>query len=131
MLNGFEFVAIANSPVSFGSRRTLVLFIASILFRPGVFSFSSFLLLLEVSTSLHVLSINTPLTTIYLFSMKSNFGFLALLTISEQALGRELWLERDGRAIYLHSGRFRQGQPPAIQKNWDACPSAVCNFVAP
>lgn len=62
--------------------------------------------------------------------MKSNFGFLALLTISEQVLGRELWLERDGRAIYLHSGRFRQGQPPAIQKIWDACPSAVCGTLA-
>ena len=65
--------------------------------------------------------------------MKSNFNFLALLTLSttlEQVLGRESWFERDGKVVYLHPRRFGQEQPPAIQKIRDACPSAVCGTLA-
>ena len=58
LLNGLEFVATANSPISFGSRRTLALFIASTLFRPGVFSFFCFcfksLLLCTFFPSIHL-----------------------------------------------------------------------------
>lgn len=65
--------------------------------------------------------------------MKLVSGFLALLAFSvtpEQVLGRETWLERDGRVVYLYPRRFGQEQPPAIQKIRDACPSAVCGTLA-
>lgn len=65
--------------------------------------------------------------------MKSNFGFLVLLvlsTTSEEVLGREAWLERDGKAVRLHPRRFGQEHPPAIQKIDRACPPAVCGTLA-
>lgn len=65
--------------------------------------------------------------------MKLNSGFLVLLAFSatpKQVLGREPWLERDGRVVYLYPRRFGQEQPPALQKIRDACPSAVCGTLA-
>ncbi|KAF9474235.1 hypothetical protein BDN70DRAFT_885017 [Pholiota conissans] len=65
--------------------------------------------------------------------MKSNLRFLALsalLITSEQVLGREQWLERDGRAVYLYPRRFGQEQPAVLTKIRNACPGAVCGTLA-
>lgn len=65
--------------------------------------------------------------------MKLDSGFLALLALSatlKQVLGRELWLERDGKVVYLYPRRFGQDHPLALQKIRDACPSAVCGTLA-
>jgi hypothetical protein len=65
--------------------------------------------------------------------MKLDFNFLALVTLSttlEQVSGRESWLERDGKVVYLHPRRFGQEHPPAIQKIRDACPGGVCGTLA-
>ncbi|KAF8149906.1 hypothetical protein B0H34DRAFT_166975 [Crassisporium funariophilum] len=64
---------------------------------------------------------------------KSDFAFLTfvvLATMSEQVLGREAWLERDGRAVYLYPRRFGQEQPAVLQKIRNACPGAVCGNLA-
>lgn len=64
---------------------------------------------------------------------KTNLGFLflaALALSSESAFGREQWLERDGRAVYLYPRRFGQEQPKVLQKIRDACPGAVCGTLA-
>lgn len=64
---------------------------------------------------------------------KSNFGLLALsalLIASEHALGRERWLERDGRPVHLNPRRFGQEQSPSLQKIRDACGGAVCGTLA-
>lgn len=65
--------------------------------------------------------------------MRLDPGFLALLALSatlEQVFGRESWLEKDGKVVYLYPRRFGQEQPPAIQKIRDACSSAVCGTLA-
>lgn len=64
------------------------------------------------------------------FNLLTLVSLLTLSTTLEQVLGRESWLERDGKAVYLHPRRFGQEQPPAIQKIRDACPSAVCGTLA-
>jgi len=64
---------------------------------------------------------------------KTNLGFLvlgALALTSESVFGREQWLERDGRAVYLYPRRFSQEQPAVLQKIRDACPGAVCGTLA-
>ena len=64
--------------------------------------------------------------------LTTNFGFLALslLATLEQALGREQWLEREGRAVYLYPRRFGQEQPAVLAKIRDACPGDVCGTLA-
>lgn len=65
--------------------------------------------------------------------MKSNFVLLALSTLlitSEQALAREQWLERDGRAVSLYPRRFGQEHPAVIDKLSSACPGQVCGVLA-
>ncbi|CAA7266990.1 unnamed protein product [Cyclocybe aegerita] len=65
--------------------------------------------------------------------LKSNFGLLlcSILAItSQQALGRENILERDGRAVHLYPRRFGQEQPAVLQKIRDACGGAVCGTLA-
>ncbi|KAJ3481508.1 hypothetical protein NLJ89_g12206 [Agrocybe chaxingu] len=64
---------------------------------------------------------------------KSNFGLtlsVLLAFTSEQALGREQWLERDGRAVNLYPRRFGQEQPAVLQKIREACPGQVCGVLA-
>lgn len=55
---------------------------------------------------------------------------LSILSVSEQALARERWLERDNKPIYLHPRRFGQEQAPAIAKLAAACPGQVCGNLA-
>jgi len=64
--------------------------------------------------------------------LKPNFAILALslLATSELALGRERWLERDGRAVFLYPRRFGQEQPAVLDKLRTACPGDVCGTLA-
>ena len=55
---------------------------------------------------------------------------LSVLSMSEQVLGRESWLERDNRPIYLHPRRFGQEHPAVIDKLSSACPGQVCGNLA-
>lgn len=55
---------------------------------------------------------------------------LAVLSTSQPALGREKWLERDNKAVFLHPRRFGQEQPAVIQKLSGACPGQVCGVLA-
>ncbi|TFK75227.1 hypothetical protein BDN72DRAFT_564468 [Pluteus cervinus] len=56
--------------------------------------------------------------------------FISLALFSSSALGRERWLERDGKAIYIYPRRFGQEQPAVLQKLRDACPGEVCGNLA-
>lgn len=64
---------------------------------------------------------------------KTNLCFLALsafLITSEPVLGREQWLERDGRAVYLYPRRFGQEQPAVLTQLRAACGGGVCDTLA-
>jgi hypothetical protein len=52
---------------------------------------------------------------------------LSLLSLSEPVLGRERWMEREGRAIFTRFQRRRFGQehPAVIEKLSAACPGGV------
>ncbi|KAF8213922.1 hypothetical protein K438DRAFT_1564028 [Mycena galopus ATCC 62051] len=53
---------------------------------------------------------------------------VALLSASDAVLGRELWLERDGQAIYPR--RFGQDHPAVLTKLRAACGGGVCAKLA-
>lgn len=55
---------------------------------------------------------------------------LSFLIATEQALGRERWLERDHKPVFLHPRRFGQEQPAVLQKLRNACPGQVCGALA-
>jgi len=63
---------------------------------------------------------------------KSSFRYIALaiLASTRQVIGREFWLERDNRPVYLYPRRFGQEQPVVLQKLRDACPGQVCGTLA-
>ncbi|KAH8118038.1 hypothetical protein DFH11DRAFT_1541287 [Phellopilus nigrolimitatus] len=58
------------------------------------------------------------------------FVALSILTMSEQALGRERWLERDSKFVSLHPRRFGQEHPAVIDKLSSACSGQVCGTLA-
>jgi hypothetical protein len=58
------------------------------------------------------------------------FIFLSALSATQEVLGREHWLERDNRPIYLYPRRFGQEQPAVLQKISAACPGQVCGNLA-
>ncbi|KAF7323674.1 hypothetical protein MKEN_00588200 [Mycena kentingensis (nom. inval.)] len=58
------------------------------------------------------------------------FFALAFLSASESVLGRELWLERDDRAIQLHPRRFGQNHPAVLKKLRAACGKGICAKLA-
>lgn len=60
----------------------------------------------------------------------AGYTFLSLLLATEQVLGRERWLERDNRPVYLYPRRFGQEQPAVLQKLQTACPGEVCGNLA-
>ncbi|KAJ7167563.1 hypothetical protein C8R46DRAFT_1093411 [Mycena filopes] len=62
----------------------------------------------------------------------ARLGFLALalLSASQSVVGRELWLERDGRAIQLNPRRFGQNHPAVLAKLRAACGKGVCAKLA-
>ena len=65
--------------------------------------------------------------------IKTNFVLLALSTLfitPEQVLGRERWLERDGRSVSLYPRRFGQEHPAVIDKLSSACEGQVCGVLA-
>lgn len=57
---------------------------------------------------------------------------LGALSLSDLALGRMLWPERDGRAVFLNPRRFGQQNPPMLNNLSSACPSGtgVCADLA-
>ncbi|KXN84706.1 hypothetical protein AN958_12133 [Leucoagaricus sp. SymC.cos] len=63
---------------------------------------------------------------------KTTTGYILLsfLFATEQVLGRERWLERNNRPLFLHPRRFGQEQPAVLQKLRDACPGQVCGTLA-
>lgn len=63
---------------------------------------------------------------------KSTLAFvtLAVLSASEQVLGRERWLERENKPVFLYPRRFGQEQPAVIQKLGAACPGQVCGTLS-
>ncbi|EAU85446.1 hypothetical protein CC1G_12419 [Coprinopsis cinerea okayama7 len=67
-----------------------------------------------------------------MFSRIANFGFLSLVLLSTSApvFGRERWLERDDKAVFLHPRRFGQEQPAVLEKLRNACPGDVCGTLA-
>jgi hypothetical protein len=60
----------------------------------------------------------------------AGYILLTLLLTTDQALGRERWLERDNQPVFLHPRRFGQEQPAVLQKLRDACPGEVCGTLA-
>jgi hypothetical protein len=61
----------------------------------------------------------------------TKLGFYALLlSSSSYVVGREQWLERNGRAVILHPRRFGQEQPAVIQKLSGACAGQICGVLA-
>lgn len=56
--------------------------------------------------------------------------FLSLLLGTEQVVGRERWLERKNKPVFLDPRRFGQEQPPVLQKLQNACPGQVCGVLA-
>ncbi|KAK7050955.1 hypothetical protein VNI00_005067 [Paramarasmius palmivorus] len=63
---------------------------------------------------------------------KSKLGLvaLAMLSVTDQALGRIRWMERDDRPVHLNPRRFGQENPPVIQQLSAACPGQVCGVLA-
>jgi hypothetical protein len=61
--------------------------------------------------------------------MFSKAVILAAL-FATQALGRERWLERNGRAVRFHPRRFGQEHPEVINKLSAACDGGVCGNLA-
>ncbi|KAJ7682428.1 hypothetical protein DFH06DRAFT_1030350 [Mycena polygramma] len=55
---------------------------------------------------------------------------LALIFATEPVVGREVWLERDGRAIQLNPRRFGQNHPAVLKKLRAACGGGVCAKLA-
>jgi len=55
---------------------------------------------------------------------------LATLSLSDLTLGRVLWSERSGRAVFLNPRRFEQEHPPVIAKLSAACPGQVCGVLS-
>lgn len=58
------------------------------------------------------------------------FTLLSVLSVTQPALGRERWLERDNRAVFLHPRRFGQENPAVLQKLGAACGGGVCATLA-
>ncbi|KAF8656257.1 hypothetical protein AX16_002693 [Volvariella volvacea WC 439] len=58
------------------------------------------------------------------------FLALTLFFATEQVHGRERWLERDNRPVFLYPRRFGQEQAAAIQKLSAACPGEICGRLA-
>ncbi|PFH53001.1 hypothetical protein AMATHDRAFT_1726 [Amanita thiersii Skay4041] len=54
---------------------------------------------------------------------------VAVLAVSP-VLGRQRWLERDSKPVFLHPRRFGQEQPPVLQRLRGACPGEVCGVLA-
>jgi hypothetical protein len=50
---------------------------------------------------------------------------LGALSLSDLALGRMHWPEREGRAVFLNPRRFGQQNPPITQEFSQACPSGT------
>ncbi|KAL0061947.1 hypothetical protein AAF712_011231 [Marasmius tenuissimus] len=61
---------------------------------------------------------------------KLALAVIAVLAVSDSALGRIRWLERDGRAVQLHPRRFGQENPAVIQELSQACPGQVCGTLS-
>ena len=55
---------------------------------------------------------------------------LSVLSVTQPALGRERWLERDNRAVFLHPRRFGQENPAILQTLQAACGGGVCATLA-
>lgn len=55
---------------------------------------------------------------------------VSLLSVSEQVLGRERWLERDNKPILLHPRRFGQENPDVLSRLSSACDGGVCATLA-
>ncbi|EJD06901.1 uncharacterized protein FOMMEDRAFT_17361 [Fomitiporia mediterranea MF3/22] len=55
---------------------------------------------------------------------------ISLLSASEQVLGRERWLERDNKAVFLHPRRFGQENPAVLSQLSSACDGGVCATLA-
>ncbi|KAF8641349.1 hypothetical protein AX16_010047 [Volvariella volvacea WC 439] len=58
------------------------------------------------------------------------FVALSALSVTEPVFGRERWLERDNRPVFLHPRRFGQENPGVLQRLGNACNGAVCGTLA-
>ena len=64
-------------------------------------------------------------------SPKSNlFLVLSIFVLFGGVEARYRWLERDGRAIFLHPRRFNQEHPAVIDKLSNACGGGICATLA-
>ncbi|KAL0954553.1 hypothetical protein HGRIS_003518 [Hohenbuehelia grisea] len=61
---------------------------------------------------------------------KSNLVCLTILALSLPSLGRERWLERENRPVFLYPRRFGQEQPAVLDKLRNACPGQFCGTLA-
>ncbi|KAL5504197.1 hypothetical protein ACEPAH_8271 [Sanghuangporus vaninii] len=55
---------------------------------------------------------------------------LSVLSMTDQALGRYRWLERDNKPILLHPRRFGQQNPDVLTRLGSACDGSVCGVLA-
>ena len=55
---------------------------------------------------------------------------LSVLSVTDQVLGRERWLERDNKPVLLHPRRFGQENPEVLQRIAAACPGEGCGTLA-
>ncbi|KAI5122268.1 hypothetical protein M0805_002349 [Coniferiporia weirii] len=58
------------------------------------------------------------------------FVALSLFSLSNEALGRERWLERDNKPVLLHPRRFGQENPAVLAQLSSACEGQVCGVLA-
>jgi len=58
------------------------------------------------------------------------FATLSVLSLTASALGREVILERDGKAVFLAKRRFGQENPAVIQQVSQACGGGACATIA-
>lgn len=61
--------------------------------------------------------------------LKPALGLLALLVVAP-VLGRERWLERDSKPVFLHPRRFGQQNPPVLVQLGQACPGQICGVLS-
>ncbi|KAF8896338.1 hypothetical protein BD779DRAFT_577336 [Infundibulicybe gibba] len=60
----------------------------------------------------------------------SNCIVILFLLALDKVSGRQKWLERDGRAVYLYPRRLEQEQPAVLEKIRNACPGQVCGVLS-
>lgn len=66
----------------------------------------------------------------YLSKSLISLAVISVLSLTEPVMGRYRWMERDGKAIFLHPRRFGQENPAILQELAAACGGGICQTLA-